>query len=103
MPYVLPNGRVPFGPSANCTLETCPLEASILQYRPYQGASGTFIAVFALSLIVHAYQGVRTRSWGFMGSMICGCLLEIAGYVGRLVIYDNPFNFGGFITQIGEC
>jgi hypothetical protein len=62
MPYVLPNGRVPFGPSANCTLETCPLEASILQYRPYQATSGTFIAVFALSLTIHAYQGVRTRS-----------------------------------------
>ncbi|KAL2132392.1 hypothetical protein VTI74DRAFT_3869 [Chaetomium olivicolor] len=96
----LPNGLIPFGPDANCTLDTCPLEVSILQYRPSQAASGTFIAVFGLSMIVHAYQGVRTRSWGFMASMLCGCSLEIAGYAGRLVIYDNPFHFGGFLTQI---
>ncbi|KAI8181388.1 Sphingoid long-chain base transporter RSB1 [Colletotrichum sp. SAR11_239] len=30
----LPNGLRTFGPKANCTLELCPLEASLLKYQP---------------------------------------------------------------------
>lgn len=100
-PQQLPNGLIPFGEEANCTLALCPLEASILQYQPSQAASGTFIAIFALLMIIHAGQGTWTRSWGFMACMVCGCVLEIAGYIGRLIIHDNPFDFNGFIMQIG--
>lgn len=98
----LPNGLVAFGPNANCTLDLCPLEASILQYRPSLPANGTFLAVFAILLIGHVVQGVRTRSWGFMASIISGCVLEIAGYVGRLLIHNNPFDFSGFLMQISS-
>lgn len=97
----LPDGLIPFGPDANCTLDLCPLEASILQYQPSQAASATFIAIFALLMILHAGQGAWTRSHGFASSMLCGCALEIAGYVGRLMLYDNPFSFDGFLMQIG--
>ncbi|KAK1590925.1 parasitic phase-specific protein PSP-1 [Colletotrichum navitas] len=96
----LPDGLVAFGPEANCTLELCPLEWSILRYQPSIPASGVFIAFFALALIVHAVQGIRYKTWGFTASMICGCILEIVGYVGRLIIHDNPFDFDGFLIQI---
>ncbi|KAF9879484.1 hypothetical protein CkaCkLH20_03027 [Colletotrichum karsti] len=96
----LPDGLIAFGPNANCTLELCPIEWSVLQYRPSVPASATFIALFSIALLAHAVQGIRSRTWGFMGSMIAGCILEIVGYVGRLFIYDNPFNFEGFLMQI---
>ncbi|EFQ32772.1 parasitic phase-specific protein PSP-1 [Colletotrichum graminicola M1.001] len=96
----LPDGLVAFGPEANCTLELCPLEWSILRYQPSIPASGVFIAFFALALIVHAVQGIRWKTWGFTASMVCGCVLEIVGYVGRLIIHDNPFDFNGFLIQI---
>ncbi|KAL0937485.1 parasitic phase-specific protein psp-1 [Colletotrichum truncatum] len=96
----LPDGLIAFGPQANCTLELCPIEWSILQYRPSVPASAVFIAFFSVALIIHAVQGIRSRTWGFMGSMISGCVLEIVGYVGRLLIYDNPFDFQGFLMQI---
>ncbi|GKU11038.1 unnamed protein product [Fusarium langsethiae] len=96
----LPNGLVTFGPEANCTLDTCPLEASILRYQPSIPANAVFTGVFALSLIVHAFQGIKMRTWGFMASMIAGCILEIIGYVGRFIIHDNPFDFNGFLMQI---
>lgn len=98
----LPDGLVAFGPDANCTLELCPLEWSILRYQPSIPASGTFIALFSLALVIHAIQGIRARTWGFMGSMISGCVLEIVGYVGRLIIHDNPFDFQGFMMQISQ-
>ncbi|KAF5489135.1 Glutamyl-tRNA(Gln) amidotransferase subunit A [Colletotrichum siamense] len=96
----LPDGLIAFGPNANCTLELCPIEWSILQYRPSVPASAIFISLFAIALVGHAIQGIRSRTWGFMGSMISGCILEIVGYIGRLLIYDNPFNFEGFLMQI---
>ncbi|RBR23256.1 uncharacterized protein FIESC28_03998 [Fusarium coffeatum] len=96
----LPNGLISFGPDANCTLDTCPLEASILRYQPSIPANAVFAGVFGLSLITHAFQGIRMRTWGFMASMIAGCILEIIGYVGRFIIHDNPFDFNGFLMQI---
>ncbi|KZL75900.1 parasitic phase-specific protein psp-1 [Colletotrichum tofieldiae] len=96
----LPNSLIAFGPDANCTLELCPIEWSILRYQPSIPASGTFIAFFALALVVHAIEGIKWKTWGFMASMICGCVLEIVGYVGRLLIHDNPFDFEGFLMQI---
>ncbi|KAJ4009691.1 hypothetical protein NW766_008812 [Fusarium irregulare] len=68
----LPNGLISFGPDANCTLDTCPLEASILRYQPSIPANAVFAGVFGLSLIIHAFQGIRMRTWGFMASMIAG-------------------------------
>jgi hypothetical protein len=97
----LPNGLIAFGPQANCTLELCPIEWSILKYQPSQAASGVFIGIFGLTLLLHAAQGIWRRTWGFMVCMVCGCILEIAGYVGRLLIHNNPFDFNGFIMQIG--
>ncbi|KAK7418211.1 hypothetical protein QQZ08_011364 [Neonectria magnoliae] len=96
----LPNGLITFGPSANCTLDTCPIEASLLRYQPNIPATAVPIAIFGVSLLLHSWQGARAKTWGFMGSMLCGCILEIIGYVGRLIIHDNPFDFTGFLIQI---
>lgn len=99
----LPGGMIAFGPLANCTLDLCPIEYSILRYQPNIPANAIFIAVFGLSLLVHTYQGVRSKTWGFAASMVSGCILEIVGYAGRLIIHENPFAFGGFLMQISEC
>ncbi|KAL2690034.1 hypothetical protein Neosp_004102 [[Neocosmospora] mangrovei] len=98
----LPNGLITFGPLANCTLDLCPLEASLLRYRPSIPATAVFIAIFGLSLFIHAFQGYKFKTWGFMSSMIAGCILEIIGYAGRLIIYNNPFDFNGFLMQISK-
>lgn len=96
----LSNGLIPFGPDANCTLDLCPLEASILRYQPLIAANLTCLIIFGLSLVVHTFQGFWKHTWGFTTSSIAGCILEIVGYVGRLMIHDNPFEFTGFLIQI---
>ena len=35
-----------------------------------------------------------------MTFMILGCLVEIIGYIGRIIMYNNPFSFPGFMIQI---
>ncbi|KAG5809406.1 hypothetical protein H9Q74_001687 [Fusarium xylarioides] len=96
----LPGGLISFGSDANCTLELCPLESSILRYQPNLPANAIFIGVFGLSMALHIFQGIKMKTWGFMASMMAGCILEIIGYIGRLVIHDNPFDFIGFLLQI---
>ncbi|KAF4959390.1 hypothetical protein FGADI_1712 [Fusarium gaditjirri] len=96
----LPNGLISFGSDANCTLELCPLESSILRYEPNVPANAIFIGVFGLSMALHIFQGIKMKTWGFMASMMAGCILEIIGYIGRLIISDNPFDFIGFLLQI---
>lgn len=32
--------------------------------------------------------------------MIVGCLSSVLGYVGRIMLYYNPFNFSGFMLQM---
>lgn len=96
----LPNNVVIFGPNANCTLEICDLDWSVYKYRPSLAANSFFIAAFLLAMAVHIYLGWRWRSWWFAAFMIAGCLSEVIGYAGRLVLYENPFSFPGFMIQI---
>lgn len=98
--YTLPHGLINFGPEANCTLELCPLEWSVYQYRPGLATNIVFLIMYAIAMLIHIYLGIRWKQMGFMIFMILGCLVEIIGYVGRIVMYDNPFDFNGFIIQI---
>ncbi|KAL8400316.1 hypothetical protein RB594_000626 [Gaeumannomyces avenae] len=91
---------VVFGPGANCTLELCPVEMSVYGYRPSLAANYAFIASFALAGAAHLALGLRTRSWWFMGAMCTGCVVCILGYVGRIMLYHNPWSFAGFMIQI---
>ncbi|KPM42699.1 hypothetical protein AK830_g3899 [Neonectria ditissima] len=87
--------------SANlCNLDNCPLEWSMYTYRPSLAANIVFAALFAVIGVVHTYLGFRWKSWGFMGGMIAGCAAEILGYVGRIMLYNNPFSYEGFMIQI---
>ncbi|KAK0716327.1 RTA1 like protein-domain-containing protein [Lasiosphaeris hirsuta] len=96
----LPNGLISFGKNANCTLALCPLEASILQYQPSIPGNGIVIGVFALSMLIHLVQGVKWRCWDFMICIIIGCVDEIIGYIGRIMLHSNPFSFNAFVIQI---
>ncbi|KAM5351246.1 hypothetical protein ACJ41O_003969 [Fusarium nematophilum] len=89
-----------FGPDSPCDLDTCPIEWSMYSYRPSLAANIVFLVLFGLLGLVHTYQGFRWKSWGFMGGMIAGCLTEVIGYVGRVMLYYNPFSFNAFMIQI---
>jgi hypothetical protein len=97
----IPEGVIIFGPDATCTIDTCPVEWSLYGFQPSLVANIVFPAVFAVIAVVHAYLGWKWRSWGFMTGMLLGCVAEIIGYVGRIMLHYNPFSFVGFMIQIG--
>ena len=98
----LPPDVIVFGPDGNCTLDLCPLSYSVYRYRPSLPANITFIALYALAAALHVFLGLRWRQFAFMWFMIAGCAVEVVGYVGRIIMYKNPFDFAGFMLQIGE-
>ncbi|KAK7188444.1 hypothetical protein DPSP01_004638 [Paraphaeosphaeria sporulosa] len=91
---------IPFGPLANCTLALCPVEWSVFTYQPSIAANSALLAIFGVLLLVHAAQGIKYRAWGYMGCMVAGCVLQIIGYGGRIMLHGNPFDFNAFLMQI---
>ena len=78
---------------ASCTLQTCPLSSSYYAYRPSLPANAVFLALFSLSLTCFVLQAALSRRFvGFSLAMISGCILEVLGYVGRIMSWWNPFN-----------
>jgi len=95
-----PDNLITYGPDATCTLALCPVTSSIYQYLPSLSANSVFIALFALALALHAILSIRTREWTFLACVTLGCLSEIIGYSGRLMLHADPFSFAGFLIQI---
>ena len=93
---------IAYGPNETCTVSTCDVSRSIYQYRPSLGANIAFLVLFAIALFIHIAQGIRWRSWAFLFAMFWGCVAEIIGYGGRIMLWQNPFSFPGFLTQISE-
>ncbi|KAF3040045.1 hypothetical protein E8E12_001144 [Didymella heteroderae] len=97
--YFYPIG---FGPMANCRLDIpgCTLDISVFQYLPSIPANATFFAIFALLTAAHIAQGIRYKAWVYLGCMVAGCCLELVGYVGRILLHDNPFDFNAFLINL---
>lgn len=102
--YVSPNGTVYIagGKAANCTLAVCPVEYSVYGYRPSIEASTILIGLYAVCISIHAVLSWRHGAWGFLAAVALGCLDEILGYAGRILLWHNPWNNVGFIMQIGQ-
>ena len=102
--YTSPNGTfyIAGGRDANCTISACPIELSNYGYRPSIGASGALIGLYAICMVVQTALGWRYRSWGYTVAMVLGCIDEILGYAGRILLWQDPWGRPGFIMQIGE-
>ncbi|KAI1348306.1 parasitic phase-specific protein PSP-1 [Xylaria sp. FL0043] len=91
---------IPFGPDETCTLKLCPIEYSIFQYRPSLAANVTFIVLHFTLMLVHLGLGLRLKNWWFSGAAVAGCVSNIVGYGARVLLWQNPFSFVGFLLQI---
>ncbi|KAF2193908.1 sphingoid long-chain base transporter RSB1 [Zopfia rhizophila CBS 207.26] len=85
-----------------CTKVTpdCPVEGTIYGYYPSLGGNAFFAAFFGLCLIIQLVLGIKYRTWTFMIALALGCLGECIGYIGRIMMHNNPFDNLGFQIQI---
>ena len=83
-----------------CTLQTCPIDQAYVHYLPSIAGNSLFLAIFVVILIAQLFIGIRHRTWGFLGGMFGGLVLEIIGYVGRLKMHNNPFLENNFLLYV---
>jgi len=91
---------IAYGPNANCTLEICPVSRSLYRYRPSLAANAIFLTLFGIVMLMHLWRGIKWKEWFYTTCMVLGCVIEVIGYGGRIMLYQNPFSFTGFMVQI---
>ncbi|POS72068.1 hypothetical protein DHEL01_v209539 [Diaporthe helianthi] len=90
----------PFGPDADCTLDVCCPEYSVYAYIPRLIPNVIFVTAFGAVLAAHIIAGLQMKQWWFLGCMVVGCLDEMLGYVGRIMMSQNPWDFKAFMIQV---
>ncbi|KAK9364376.1 sphingoid long-chain base transporter RSB1 protein [Lipomyces kononenkoae] len=85
-----------------CTTITpsCPVEATIYGYYPSLPANVFFAAAFCLYMVLNIAFAVRYRTVNYGIALILGCLIEVVGYIGRIMMHHNPWSQAGFDIQI---
>lgn len=89
-----------YGPDANCTLAICSPKFGVYEYRPSIAANSVFLALFGLALIIHLILGIKWQTWFYTIAIAWGCVSEMLGYGGRIILWQDPFSFTGFLLQI---
>ncbi|OAP63383.1 hypothetical protein AYL99_02610 [Fonsecaea erecta] len=86
---------------ANCTLATCSIkEYGQIDYIPTLVGNAIYTGIFGFLLLLQVFLGIRYRTWGFLAGMACGIVLEVVGYVGRLMLNADIFDKNAFIVYL---
>lgn len=78
----------------------CPAEGSPLGYAPNMTASIIFVGVFGVSLVAHVILGWKYKTWSFLIAMGLGSSSEIAGYLGRVLMHNNPYKLSTLVRPL---
>ncbi|KAF1851095.1 RTA1-domain-containing protein [Cucurbitaria berberidis CBS 394.84] len=83
-----------------CKVGKCPKAWQSIQYRPTIAGNVIYaLCLFAL-LGGQMWLGIRKKTWTYMGTMCAGILGEIIGYIGRIMLNQNPFLMDNFLVNL---
>jgi hypothetical protein len=78
----------------------CPADGSPLGYAPNVAASVIFLLAFSLSSICHLALGLKYKTWSFMIAMLLGSSSEVVGYIGRILMHNNPYRLSTYVCPL---
>jgi hypothetical protein len=78
----------------------CPVELTTYGYYPKLGVNAFLLAWFAILFFASVAIGVWSKTWTYTLALGGGTLLETLGYVGRVMMHNNPWNESAFEMQI---
>lgn len=78
----------------------CPVIATTYGYYPNFGGNIFFTILFGICAILSVAFGVKSRTWTYTAALFSGTVLECLGYVGRVMMHDNPWSGDAFKLQI---
>ena len=77
----------------------CPPDGSSLGYAPNMAASIIFLALFSISLVGHLALGWKYKTWTFLIAMGLGSSSELIGYLGRILMHNNPYKLSTLVFR----
>jgi len=77
---------------ALCNSTLCDLTLAHFDYLPSLGGNALYAVIFGIYLITNVFFGIRYKTWGYGAAMFFGLAGEIIGYIGRIMLYQNPFD-----------
>jgi membrane protein implicated in regulation of membrane protease activity len=78
----------------------CPVELTTYGYYPDLGVNAFFLAWFALLFFASVGIGFWSKTWTYTLALGGGTLLEALGYLGRVMMNNNPWMKAAFEMQI---
>jgi hypothetical protein len=76
-----------------CTFDICGFDGAYFAYRPSKVANLAFAVLFGISASAFVVQGIARKRWpGFTIAMALGCIVEVAGYVARVLAHDDLYS-----------
>lgn len=78
----------------------CPVEATTYGYYPNFAGNVFFTVFFGVLGLCQVGLGIYYRTWTFFIALVVGTFMEMAGYIGRVIMNDNPWSDSGFKLQI---
>ncbi|OKL60274.1 hypothetical protein UA08_04100 [Talaromyces atroroseus] len=74
----------------------CPASATTLGYAPNLGANVFFTVAYGICALFTIAIAVWKRTWAFGFTAGSGFILEMVGYIGRILLHYNAWNLSGF-------
>src|SRR5688572_30635101 len=78
----------------------CPVVLTTYGYYPDLGANAFFLAWFAILFFASVAIGIWSKTWTYTLALGGGTLLEALGYLGRVMMNNNPWHKAAFEMQI---
>lgn len=76
--------------AGDCTPDTCPVAHGFLSEPPSLEGAVIILAAFAALIPINLWIGARGKTMTYTLIMVTGLLVEIMGYVGRLLLRSDP-------------
>jgi hypothetical protein len=73
--------------------------STLYGYVPTTWVCGLFIALFALSTLIHIAQATRYRLWWLFPTIVVGGVCEVLGWSGRLWSSFEPRLLNPYLMQ----
>lgn len=89
-----------FNTSCTAVGPSCPVENSVYGYHPSLEVNAFLISSFACFAIIHISLGIWKHTYFFGSLLAFSCMAEVAGYAGRVMLHNNPYDTVGFHLTI---
>ncbi|KAI8623730.1 RTA1-domain-containing protein [Xylariaceae sp. FL1651] len=84
----------------SCTVHTCDITTSWYGYQPNLGINVFFVAIYSILVVYCFILSIWKRQWlVYTIAILIGSLLELVGYIARVVGHNDPWFGTGWILQ----